>query len=76
MSGHSEGEISNHTQKVLFAYGFLSKDLCTSINDNTNSAILAGKYIVGNDKAGKCEMHKAELIWKHATSLATWKKKG
>ena len=31
---------------------------------------------MGNDKAGKCEMHKPRLILKHATSLATWKKKG
>ena len=29
-------EISNHTQKLLFAYGFSSKDLCASVNDNTN----------------------------------------
>ena len=75
-TGHSMEEISNLTWKLLFAYGFVSKDLCTSVNDNTNSAILAGKYLVGNDKTGKCEMHKAELILKHATGLATWKKKG
>ena len=67
---------SNLTQKLLFAYGFSSKDLCASVNDNTNSAILEGKYIVGNNKTGKCEMCKAELILKHATGLATQKKKG
>ena len=68
--------MSNLTQNLLFAYGFSSKDLCTSVNDNTNSGILAGKYIVSNNKTGICEMHKAELILKHATGLATWKKKG
>ena len=75
-SGHSIDEISYLTWKLLFVYGFSSKDLCTSVNHNTNRAILAGQYIVGNDKAGKSEMHKAKLILKHATGLATWKKKG
>ena len=69
--GHSMDEISNLTQKLLFAHGVLSKDMCASVNDNTNSAILAGQYIVGNDKTGKCEMHKAKLILKHATGLYT-----
>ena len=31
---------------------------------------------MGNDKRHKCEMHKAELILKHETGLATWEKKG
>ena len=69
-------KISNLTWKLLFVDGCLSKDLGASVNDNTNSAILTGKYIVGNNKAGKHEMHKAESILKHATSLATQKKKG
>ena len=76
MMGHSVEEISNLAQKLLFAYGFLSKDLCTSINNKTNSVILAGKYIVGAKRTGKCEMHKAILSLKHVTGLANWKKKG
>ena len=40
------------------------------MNDNTASAVLAGKYIVGDHaSAGKCDMHRCELVPKHATGL-------
>ena len=70
--GHTAADVSKLTHALLNAVGFSQSDLCASVNDNTASAVLAGKYIVGTPrtgKGGKCDMHKAELILKHATGL-------
>ena len=68
--GHAATDVANLTDHLLLSVGLTSKDLCAAVNDNTSAAVLAGKYIIGNpDKAGKCNMHKAELILKHATGL-------
>ena len=68
--GHSARQIANHTENILNQVGFTQLDLAASINDNTNSAVLAGKYITGMAVGGKCDMHRAELIMKHATGQA------
>ena len=44
------------------------------MNDNTSAAILAGKYITGHEHGGKCDMHRADLIIKHATGLVERKR--
>ena len=68
--GHTAVQIATHTESLLLTIGFTKDDVAAAINDNTNSAILASKYIVGSNKGGKCDMHRAELIMKHATGQA------
>ena len=68
--GHAATDVANLTDSLLLSVGLSTADLCAAVNDNTSSAVLAGKYIIGNpDKTGKCDMHKAELVLKHATGL-------
>ena len=50
-------------------------DLFGTVNDNTNSAVLAGKYILNHRGEGKCDMHITDLILKHATGLVIHTKK-
>ena len=74
--GHTACQIADHTESLLHQVGFTSLDLFTSINDSTNSGVLAGKYIIGQNKAGKCNMHRAKLILKHATGQAVRRQGG
>ena len=74
--GHTAAQVATHTLKILTTVGITQSDLSSSVNDNTNSAVLAGKYIVGNQTGGKCDMHRAELILKHATGLAIRRRGG
>ena len=68
--GHAATDVANLTDVLLLGVGITTGDLSASVNDNTTAAVLAGKYIVGQkDKTGKCDMHKAELVLKHATGL-------
>ena len=76
VKGHTAVQVAEHTAKILKNVSFTQTDLCSSVNDNTNSAVLAGKYIIGNNSGGKCDMHRAELILKHATGLAVRKRHG
>lgn len=69
--GHTAREVSDHTIKLMRAFGLSQSDLSASVNDNTGAAVLAGKYIVDTKATGQCSMHKAELILKHATGLCT-----
>ena len=76
IQGHSAADVAKLTHALLNQVGFSQSDLCASVNDNTASAVLAGKYILGirrhgsgSGSKGKCDMHKAELILKHATGL-------
>jgi hypothetical protein len=69
--GHTAQQVCDLTWSIMVAFGFHQSDLCASVNDNTNGAILASKYITGMDRGGKCDMHKADLILKHATGLCT-----
>jgi hypothetical protein len=53
--------------KVLSRYGIHQTDLYRPVNDNTNCALKAGRLIVNTEISGKCGMHEADLITKHAT---------
>jgi hypothetical protein len=68
---HDAALISDITLKLMHTFGFSSVYVNATVNDNTNSAILASKYISGTNEGGKCDMHRAELMIKHATGLAT-----
>ena len=68
--GHNAQQVAEVTHNLMLSFGFSQADLSASVNDNTNSAVLAGKYILGTTNAGKCDMHKAELVVKHATGIA------
>ena len=67
--GHSAAQVCAMTKSLMVSFGFSSKDLFHSVNDNTNSAVLAGKYILEHRGEGKCDMHKTDLVLKHATGL-------
>lgn len=70
--GHSSADICEVTWSIMVVYGIIQRDLIASVNDNANTAILASKYITGKkSKGGKCDMHKADLMLKHATGLVT-----
>jgi hypothetical protein len=71
--GHSALDISFLTQELMTSFGFSTSDLSGTVSDNTNSAIKASKYLLKDDDS-KCDMHKAELIMKHATGLVVRKK--
>ena len=70
MKGHTAVQVATYTEGLMVMVGFQHKDLCASVNDNTNSAVLAREYIIGQSKGGKCNMHHAELILEHAADLA------
>ena len=56
----------------LDRYRIKQAHLLAPMNDNTNSALKAGKLIVGlseHDAAGRCAMHDAMLAYGHSTSL-------
>ena len=46
-----------------------------SVQADTDSAVLAGKYILNHRREGKCDMHITSLILKHATGLVIRTKK-
>ena len=43
---HSAAQDCAKTKSLMVSFGFSSKDLFHLVNDNTNSAVLAGKYIL------------------------------
>jgi hypothetical protein len=47
-NGHSANDIADITHSLLSCFGIYPVDISSAINDNTNGAVLAGKYIVGN----------------------------
>ena len=69
VKGHSAAQVCAMTKSLMVSFGFSSKDLFHLVNDNTNSAVLAGKYILEHRGQGKCDMHKTDLVLKHATGL-------
>ena len=44
--GHSAAQDCAKMKSLMVSFGFSSKDLFHLVNDNTNSAVLAGKYIL------------------------------
>ena len=69
VKGHCAAQVCAMTKSLMVLFGFSSKDLFYSVNDNTNSAVLAGKYILDHRGQGKCDMHKTNLVLKNATGL-------
>ena len=67
--GHSAAQVCAMTKSLMVSFGFSSKDLFHLVNDNTNSAMLAGKYKLQHRGQGKFDMHKTDLVLKHATGL-------
>ena len=64
------GLITAQGHTTLSCFGVQADtDLFGTVNDNTNSAVLAGKYILNHQGEGKCNMHITDLILKHATGL-------
>ena len=45
-NGHSAAQVYAMTKSLMVSFGFSLKDSFHSVNDNTNSAVLAGKYIL------------------------------
>ena len=67
--GHSAAQVCAMTRSLMVSFGFSSKDLFHLVNDNTNSVMLACKYILEHRGQGECDMHKTDLVLKHATGL-------
>jgi hypothetical protein len=67
--GKTVVKISNLTDRVFEIFGITQADLKVPINDNTASAVAAGREIVGNGIDGYCAMHKLELITGHAVGI-------
>ena len=68
--GHTARQVCDLSVALLSCFGVQADtDLFGRVNDNTNSAVLAGKYILNHRGEGKCDMHITDLILKHATGL-------
>lgn len=68
--GKGAETVAAETIRILHKFGIYQTDLYRPVNDTTNSALKAGRLIVGSDKSGSCGMHQCELITKHATGQA------
>ena len=74
--GHTAHHVCDLSVALLSCFGVQADtDLFGTVNDNTNSAVLAGKYILNHRGEGKCDMHITDLILKHATGLVIRTKK-
>ena len=74
--GHTAHQVCDLSVALLSCFGVEpDTDLFGMVNDNTNSAVLAGKYILNHRGEGKCDMHITDLILKHATGLVIRTKK-
>ena len=66
--GHTARQVCDLSVALLSCFGVeADTDLFSTVNDNTNSAVLAGKYILNHRGEGKCDMHITDLILKHIT---------
>ena len=59
--------VSKQSVSILAVFSISKQDLYCPINDTTNSALAAGRLIIGTKDNGGCGKHEAELIIKHAT---------
>ena len=74
--GHTACQVCDLSVALLSFFGVQADtDLFRTVNDNTNSTVLAGKYILNHQGEGKCDMHITDLILKHATGLVIRMKK-
>ena len=68
--GHTARQVCDLSAALLSCFGVQADtDLFGTVNDNTKSAVLAGKYILNHRGEGKCDIHITDLILKHATGL-------
>ena len=68
--GHTTHQVCDLSVALLSCFGVQADtDLFFTVNDNTNSTVLAGKYILKHQGEGKCNMHITDLILKHTTGL-------
>ena len=68
--GHTACQVCDLSVALLSCFGVQADtDLFGTVNDNTNSDVLAGKYILNHRGEGKCDMHITDLILKHTTGL-------
>lgn len=79
--GKTAALICDQSLQLLGRYGISGQDLLQPINDTTNSALLAGRLIVGGGIDGKCEsgtclMHRGSLAINHAGGFLTRSKSG
>ena len=68
--GKKASVVAEQSCKILRRFGITESDMYRPVNDNTNSALAAGRLITGKDESGHCGMHHAELVLKHATGQA------
>ena len=74
--GHTACQVCDLSVVLLSCFGVqVDTDLFGTVNDNTNSAVLAGKHILNHQGEGKCDMHITDFILKHATGLVICTKK-
>ena len=74
--GHTACQVCDLSVALLSCFGVKADtDLFGTVNDNTNSTVLAGRYILSHRGKGKCDMHITDLILKHATGLVIRTKK-
>ena len=74
--GHTARQVCDLSVALLSCFGVqVDTDSFGTVNDNTNSAVLAGKYILNHRGEGKCNMHITDLILKHTTGLVIRTKK-
>lgn len=72
--GKSAKVICDQSLDILSRYGILTTDLLSPINDTTNSALAAGRLIVGGGvdgtvESGTCYMHRGALAINHASGF-------
>ena len=74
--GHTACQVCDLSVASLSCFGVQpDTDLFGTVNDNTNSADLAGKYILNHRGEGKCDMHITDFILEHTTGLVIRTKK-
>ena len=74
--GYTAHQVCDLSVALLSCFGVQADtDLLGTVNDNTNSAVLAGKYILNHRVERKCSMHITDLILKHTTGLVIRTKK-
>ena len=74
--GHTARQVCDVSVALLSCFGVQADtDLFGTVNNNTNSTVLAGKYILNHQGEGKCDMHITDLILKHTTGLVIHTKK-
>ena len=74
--GHTTHQVCDLSVALLSCFGVQADtDLFGTVNNNTNSAVLAEKYILNHRGQGKINMHITDLILKHATGLVIRTKK-